>query len=136
MRFLTFSLLFCFFTTNAQMEKHQWKERVLLIISKSDDNSSAYKQWKSLLKNQKEIDDRKLIIYQIFPRYFRTSKDSFFQKNTEFYTHFQKEKLDFQVILIGLDGGKKLRQSKFISTKKIFTIIDGMPMRKAEIRKN
>ena len=136
MRFLPFSFLFCFFISNAQMEKHQWNERVLLIISKSDDNSIATKQWESLLKNQKEIDDRKLVIYQIFPRYYRTSKDSLFQKNAELYTHFRKEKLCFQVILIGLDGGKKLRQSKFLAPKKLFAIIDGMPMRKAEIRKN
>ena len=42
----------------------------------------------------------------------------------------------FEVILIGLDGGEKLRQTKVLETDKLFAIIDGMPMRRSEIIKN
>lgn len=46
------------------------------------------------------------------------------------------KKSDFRVLLIGLDGGKKLDQTKMLSVKKLFNIIDSMPMRQAEIQKN
>ena len=39
-------------------------------------------------------------------------------------------------MLIGLDGGIKLEQIQILSAEKLFAIIDGMPMRKREIRKN
>ena len=45
------------------------------------------------------------------------------------------KKSDFRVLLIGLDGGKKLDQTKMLSVKKLFNIIDSMPMRQAEIQK-
>ena len=38
------------------------------------------------------------------------------------------------MILIGLDGGVKLRQTEMISLDKLFTLIDGMPMRRREIK--
>ncbi|MCE2611452.1 DUF4174 domain-containing protein [Flavobacteriaceae bacterium D16] len=42
---------------------------------------------------------------------------------------------DFQgVLLIGKDGGIKLKKSFLVNPKTIFETIDRMPMRKAEIR--
>ena len=40
------------------------------------------------------------------------------------------------VVLIGKDGGVKLRNDFGVAPQKIFDLIDGMPMRRAEIRKN
>ena len=41
---------------------------------------------------------------------------------------------DFEVILIGLDGGIKLRQDQTLLKQDLFRIIDAMPMRRNEIR--
>ena len=43
---------------------------------------------------------------------------------------------DFEVLLIGLDGGKKLQQNLLLSTQQLFDKIDAMPMRAQELRKN
>lgn len=40
----------------------------------------------------------------------------------------------FTMILIGKDGGEKLRQSKPVPAKDVFALIDGMPMRRNEAR--
>jgi len=45
-------------------------------------------------------------------------------------------KNQFTIILIGLDGGEKLRQTKPLDTTTLFAIIDGMPMRRQELKKN
>jgi hypothetical protein len=39
----------------------------------------------------------------------------------------------FQVLLIGKDGGVKLRSSEPVSVKDIFGLIDSMPMRQQEM---
>jgi hypothetical protein len=37
----------------------------------------------------------------------------------------------FQVVLIGKDGGAKLKSGEFVSREALFGLIDGMPMRRA-----
>ncbi|MBG7611245.1 DUF4174 domain-containing protein [Polaribacter sp. BAL334] len=50
------------------------------------------------------------------------------------FSSFKPKKDVFTITLIGLDGGIKLEQNRVISSEKLFTIIDGMPIRKREIR--
>jgi hypothetical protein len=40
----------------------------------------------------------------------------------------------FEIILIGLDGGIKLRKNDIVSREELFSIIDAMPMRRNEMR--
>jgi len=39
----------------------------------------------------------------------------------------------FEILLIGLDGGVKLRQDEVIDTETLFARIDAMPMRRQEL---
>ena len=63
-----------------------------------------------------------------FPKDDKWKKSSLFEKYSE--------NGQFEVILIGLDGGVKLRKSELLSSEELFTVIDGMPMRRAEIRRS
>ncbi len=40
---------------------------------------------------------------------------------------------EFRVILVGKDGGVKLKENTAISTCRLFGIVDGMPMRRQEM---
>lgn len=40
----------------------------------------------------------------------------------------------FSVVLIGRDGGEKLRQSTPLAAADLFAVVDAMPMRQAEMR--
>ena len=42
----------------------------------------------------------------------------------------------FTFILVGRDGGEKLRSSEVVSAEKLFGLIDAMPMRKDDMRRN
>jgi len=43
---------------------------------------------------------------------------------------------NYEVILVGLDGRIKLRQDQPVTTDKLFSLIDSMPMRQREMRQN
>ncbi|MCE7065136.1 DUF4174 domain-containing protein [Dyadobacter sp. CY326] len=53
---------------------------------------------------------------------------------------WRKWKIDssnaFTFILVGRDGGEKLRSSDIVTSAKLFGTIDAMPMRKQEVKKN
>ena len=42
----------------------------------------------------------------------------------------------FTFILIGRDGGEKLRSAQVVNPDKLFGLIDAMPMRKQEMKRN
>lgn len=128
--------LFCVSISFGQnLGKHQWKQRVLIITSK--DTNLLQQQIDSLTKNMKGLQERKLAIYQVTPEgYAKGTRRTNWTKTTDFYKEVKKRKKDFEVILIGLDGGVKLRQTKLLRLDKLFALIDGMPMRRLEMRNN
>ena len=42
----------------------------------------------------------------------------------------------FEILLVGKDGGVKLRSPAPVSTRDLFALIDAMPMRQREMREN
>ncbi len=123
---------------NAQdLSKHQWKDRLVLIIAEDENNEKLQQQLTELQKNQKGQKDRKLIIYQILPEKYNTGfQIETWNNSAELYKKYKTDKDDFKVILIGLDGGEKLAQTEILSAEKLFNTIDSMPMRQSEMRKN
>ena len=49
--------------------------------------------------------------------------------------HFGHDLDTFGVWLVGKDGGTKLSETKPVTTEKFFSLIDAMPMRRAEMRR-
>ncbi|MEO1019351.1 MAG: DUF4174 domain-containing protein, partial [Pseudomonadota bacterium] len=47
---------------------------------------------------------------------------------------FGVENSDFRVLLIGKDGGVKLRSNEWVSAHEVFALIDTMPMRRREMQ--
>lgn len=115
------------------LRKHRWKDRILLIISQ--DSARQMQQIGILKKDLKGIEERKLIVYLSTPYWLnRDVMKTKWLRNTRFYEKVKKMKGNFEIALVGLDGGVKLRQTEVISLEKLFALIDGMPMRRAEIK--
>lgn len=137
---VTFIILFFFYTMNGQnLESHQWKQRVLLVLGKTDKSEVFKKQLRYFETNEIALEERKLVTYQVLPtHYLFTSKkiQSNWIKSSELYSEFMTSKDDFKVILIGLDGTTKLSQKTPVSINTLNKIIDKMPMRQSEIREN
>ncbi len=135
---ITFVIAMVVFSTHVKaqtLEKHQWKHRVLLLMTE-DLKNEYYTQQLDLL--QSDIDglkDRKLIIYSITKKAYATGFDNQeWQNSKKYYSTYKKNLKPFEVILIGLDGDIKLRKSTTLPLKELFSIIDSMPMRINEMR--
>tara|TARA_R110002020_G_scaffold343246_2_gene557547 strand:+ start:253 stop:633 length:381 start_codon:yes stop_codon:yes gene_type:complete len=122
---------------NAQdLSKHQWKDRLILIVAEQK-NEKFQQQLTELQKHQQGLNERKLVIYQILPEKYTTGfEEENWKISSDLYSTYKALKSDFRVILIGLDGGEKLKQTEVLSAEKLFNTIDSMPMRQSEIRRN
>jgi len=98
-------------------------KRELLIFYNQDGVALMNKQLFELEKDRKGLTDRDIIIHTL-PLNTATAE-------------MKKYRVDvikpFTIILIGKDGGEKLRSDSILTQKKLFDIIDAMPMRQAEM---
>ncbi len=124
-------------TANCQdLSSHQWKGRLVLVLFDSVSIATYQDQIKQFQENENGLNERKLIIYHINPKeYKRGLLNSNWQRSKRLFNQYKKTDTHFEIILIGLDGGIKWRQSEFVSCKELFAVIDVMPMRRAELNK-
>ncbi len=124
---------------NAQcLEDLQWKNRVL-IINAIDTSDQLYQKQINLFQDESEaLRERKLNVFQYTYPHLRqldfSQKKNSKNRNTKDCEFIIKE--DFNVILIGLDGGVKLRSKKILTPEKLYAKIDAMPMRRSEMKGN
>ena len=108
----------------------RWQYRILLISSPDNFKADALAKF-SRLKD--EIRDRDLVWFYLFSDHIETNYMHGLSKG--FVTNIKKQylKVNHSAILIGKDGGVKLRQSA-LDLKQILALIDTMPMRLDEMK--
>lgn len=118
------------------LSQFQWKNRLLFLFAPSRDHPLFNKLHQSLLFQEAEVADRDLIIFEILE-----SGPSSMNKNDLDPQTAQslRKKFDtplgkFTVILVGKDGGVKLKRQAQTQLTDIFALIDSMPMRQEEMR--
>lgn len=116
---------------------YKWEKRILLVFS-PEDQPDLRKQLDLLERHRAEIEDRDLLIFTIDQASVTHPDGKVYGEEAaaKLREQYNVEANSFTVILIGKDGTEKLRQSEILDTEKLFARIDGMPMRKQEIRKN
>lgn len=118
-----------------ELSSHKWKDRLLLILTTENSKFQHHEQIKILQDNIEGLEERKLVIYSVMPDQFKKGigAESWIE-SARLNDRYRQEGKEFEVILIGLDGGVKLRQSEILSIEKLFATIDAMPMRRNQIR--
>lgn len=125
---------------NAQnLEKHTWKNRIL-VVKTSDSASEIYQeQIKEFRNAADELKVRKFVLYKITGDDFELINFANGELNDsgkiaeKSIGKTLNDKENFEVILIGLDGGIKLRQTEVLTKEDLFNIVDAMPMRRNEL---
>lgn len=120
------------------LKKHLWKDRVILLFSESGTHPDLQSQLSLLTKETAEVTDRDLVVYQVLPNTVLGPDGQPLPKADQswFYTTYVKEALDgFTFLLIGKDGTVKLKTDEPVPMRQLFGLIDGMPMRQAEMRR-
>ncbi|WP_241905695.1 DUF4174 domain-containing protein [Vibrio breoganii] len=106
-----------------QLSEMKWQYRILLIQDRPD-----YQQ--TLTNASEEMADRHLVWFLVLPnRVVSNLSDSVPEPLQQ---DIRQRILDKPVVLIGKDGGIKMREER-LSLPSIFSTIDSMPMRQAEM---
>lgn len=119
-----------------ELSDYQWENRILLIFSESENDESYQKQFKAISQRYPGIKDRDLIVISVFDgngsnldgNEINDSSEDKLKKN------YKDQNYPYTFILIGKDGGVKLKSNEFVSMDQLFQRIDRMPMRQREMR--
>lgn len=116
------------------LETYTWKNRLLMIFSPSEEYPRYRDLTRELRDQHDEIIDRDLLIFRILERGKSRLGDSPIDETS---SALLRDRLSarvgkFTVVLIGKDGGEKLRRSDEVDLGEIFSLIDSMPMRQRE----
>jgi len=119
------------------LNPHQWKERVIILFAESPNDEAFDKQLTSLQADKEGVDDRELVIYQIFTNHgIRPDGEQLDEVEVaKWRKRFKINVQEFTFILIGKDGGQKLIKAEFVPLSSLYGLIDSMPMRQAEMRR-
>lgn len=144
MRYHYLILLFftIFLMTEFQLDaqhfpQHRWQDRVILIHTVDVDEDRWKSQLAILAADSHGLAERKLVVYQIRDDYYRkgVQPKGGWTKMADNSSTPSIIAQGFEIVLLGLDGGVKLRQNELLSLAELYALIDGMPMRRAEIRR-
>lgn len=142
---MIFILIGCSSLTNLNgqdLKEHSWENRIL-IVKTSDITSNKYQEQRKEFKNSlEELIDRKFVFYIVtgddfeLIDYENVALNKSGKISGKLSETILSEKENFEVVLIGLDGGIKLRQTEILIKEDLFKIIDSMPMRRDELIRN
>ncbi|ADR20109.1 hypothetical protein MATR_22780 [Marivirga tractuosa] len=119
------------------LDDFQWKNRLLIIYTADQKSTQLDKQLAEITRNKEGYNERDLKVIIL-----KNQKVEIWNSNKNHLLDFHQiikelnieEKQPLQNLLIGKDGGVKLKSNSTISNEKLFRIIDAMPMRQREMR--
>ena len=113
----------------------RWKNRVFLLFSPSESDASFQAQKQGLVSGAGGVIERDLVVLEIIEQgQSRVGNQILSGKSVQdIRKRLGVHTGPFQVLLIGKDGGVKLRSREPVSMKDLFGLIDSMPMRRQEM---
>ena len=118
------------------LDSLKWEHRVLVLFSAHSGEEEYQSQIGEFEGHAAGFDDRDLVLFSIFDDECSRFDGDVLTNASARSVHEQiaPESDGFSIYLIGKDGGVKLEQQQILSTKKLFSTIDRMPMRQREMR--
>lgn len=137
---LTLAILFTIPTMlDAQsLDTYRWKSRLILLFTPTPENPLYVEQMRLLKAQSAEFEERDVLFIALTPqgKYDETGCVSDESLARQYYQHFKPAEEQFELILVGLDSGEKLRaQNTLTQSFVLLELIDGMPMRRQQIRR-
>jgi hypothetical protein len=117
-------LLLSFALPAQDLNSYRWKNRLVLVFAPEASHPLAMAQHQLLDAHQAGLTDRAVEVLWLNPTLHQA-----------LYTQYRIDTRAFGVILVGKDGGEKLRSEKPVTAEALFGLIDAMPMRQAEVRR-
>ena len=107
------------------LDSLQWKNRVLLLFSPAADSRELAEQKAKLGAEAAGLEERDMKVFEIVGD--QAGADGL-------RSRFGVKPDRFTVVLIGKDGGSKLKKTGVVDVASLFSKVDSMPMRRSEMR--
>lgn len=115
----------------------RWKNRVLLVFSAGADNEESREMRESIREHDSDFAHRDMVVGWVYAD--ASGKLAGIDLSAEYSASLRDAAGiaddDFQVLLVGKDGGVKSRYASPPLLEDVFALIDSMPMRRAEMRR-
>lgn len=123
-------------TTQTWLYPHRWEHRLLLIFTPYRTHPMCQAQLTQENTHTLGYKERDLQTFVLTPTGGTAPTQTLPQEAAlAFYERYQVSEAAFAVLLIGKDGGEKLRHTqKLLDVDLLFATIDGMPMRRREMQ--
>ena len=112
-----------------KFENWQGKNRVLVLYAPAANHPEYIKQLRMLESRKEDFADRDLVQIALTDGEADAESRSFLEKK------LGARRGEFNLILVGKDGGVKYRSQQATEAAEIFSTIDAMPMRQNEMRR-
>ncbi len=119
----------------ATMEAYRWENRPLVVFAPDSDHPIVAAQRDQLEGQLGALRERDIVVIEVIGR--DTTIDGESTSALEADTLRQRYRVngdEAAALLIGKDGGVKIRQPGAISADRLFETIDAMPMRRREMQ--
>jgi len=113
----------------------QWKNRLLFLFAPDSRHPFFESLRAEIIAQKAEVDDRDLVVFEVLERESSRMGDTLLGKEAAdaIRKRFAAAPNRFTVILVGKDGGIKLKRNEETDLREIFALIDSMPMRQNEM---
>lgn len=118
------------------LDRYLWQNRVLIVFAPSFEDPRLIDQRELNVHAIEGLRDRDMVIFavvgnaRINPELGSAPLDSAQALRQRFGVAQNR----FAIVLVGKDGGEKYRSSRPVEPALIFDLVDGMPMRRRELR--
>lgn len=114
----------------------RWEYRPLLVFTPDPTDPRLSRQTTMLAEAGAGVAERRLAVYivemdRVFTTFGAPAPDA---EADTLRRRFRVPDDTFRVVLVGLDGGTKLTVDEPLTMERLFATIDGMPMRRQELR--
>lgn len=123
-----------FGTAAAPLAAERWNRRIVLVFAEGESGDAA-RQIDALLADRSALSERDILLIEVVGDRISTlfGEMSAESKAVDLRETFGiAASAPFTVILVGKDGGEKLRREEPVAAKDLFGLIDSMPMRQRE----
>jgi hypothetical protein len=121
----------------ADLSAYRWHQRLLLVFAPGPSDPVFRRFARDLVDHDSEVRDRDLLVGHIFESGAARLGQRRLgpEEAAELRRRFRAARGRLTVVLIGKDGGEKMRQTDGASLQALFARIDSMPMRQQEMRR-
>lgn len=118
------------------LSAYRWNARPLLVFAPEEADTHLQAMRRALAQRRCGLADRDMVIVEVLGQSSGGAGGQPIDARAAaaLRREFDVAERAFSVILVGKDGGEKLRASEPPALDEVFTLIDGMPMRRREMR--